>query len=52
MPELDEKAMTEKERVKYIVEKYDRDLGKLSKEGTKEEYEFVLTSIAKEANRK
>ena len=38
--------MSEKEKVKQIIEKYDKDLSKLSEEGTSLEY------IANEANKK
>ena len=44
--------MTEQEKVKQIVEKYDKDLSKLSEEGTSQEYKTVLKFIADEANRK
>ncbi|MDR0299709.1 MAG: hypothetical protein LBI13_06460 [Streptococcaceae bacterium] len=44
--------MTEKEQVQQIVEKYGKDLSKLSEEGTTAEYKAVLKFIADETNRK
>lgn len=44
--------MTEEERVKAIVEKYDGNLSVLHKQATSKELKTVLKYVADEANRK
>lgn len=44
--------MTDKEKVKQIVEKYNKSVAELSEKATAKEFKFVMTYIAQEANRR
>ena len=44
--------MTDKEKVKQIVEKYNKRVAELSEKATAKEFKFVMSYIAQEANRR
>lgn len=44
--------MTDKEKVKQIVEKYNKSIAELSEKATAKEFKFVMSYIAQEANRR
>ncbi|KXU15058.1 hypothetical protein SORDD17_01235 [Streptococcus oralis] len=44
--------MTDKEKVKQIVEKYNKSVSQLSDKATAKEFKFVMSYIAQEANRR
>ena len=44
--------MTDKEKVKQIVEKYNKSIAELSEKATANELKFVMSYIAQEANRR
>ena len=44
--------MNDKEKVKQIVEKYNKSIAELSEKATAKEFKFVMNYIAQEANRR
>ena len=44
--------MNDKEKVKQIVEKYNKSIAELSEQATAQEFKFVMSYIAQEANRR
>ena len=44
--------MNDKEKVKQIVEKYNKSIAELSEKATAKEFKFVMSYIAQEANRR
>ena len=44
--------MNDKEKVKQIVEKYNKSIAELSEKATAKEFKFVMSCIAQEANRR
>ncbi len=44
--------MNDKEKVKQIVEKYNKSIAELSEKATAQEFKFVMSYIAQEANRR
>ena len=44
--------MTDKEKVKQIVEEYNKSIAELSQKATAKEFKFVMSYIAQEANRR
>lgn len=44
--------MIDKEKVKQIVEKYNKSIAELSEKATAKEFKFVMSYIAQEANRR
>ena len=44
--------MTDKEKVKQIVEKYNKSVSELSEKATAKEFKLVMSYIAQEANRR
>ena len=44
--------MNDKEKVKQIVEKYNKSIAELSEKATAKEFKFVMNYIAQEVNRR